>query len=414
MGSSLNPDSEYLTLPSNAAIQPLDPSILTQPVWIDYFLTPGVTVPTRIPPQNTLPPPASPTLLPSAVATTPTVAGPTPTHTFVFFPATQTSVHSSPRAPTSTTTTSPATSIPTATSSPLADLQITKSDSVVVYSAGLPLTYTVAVINNGPGDAVGAIISDVLPPNLASWSWACTSQNNGASGCDPATDSPSNFSDTVDLPAGGSIVYSVDALARVDAIGSLVNTASIEPSADTTDPLPDNNSATDTDDLMYPLPYANIGSSKDDQITVMAPGGSVTLAFETALVVGGHDGWDLVLYELPNGTGIAMDLIILQISDGTNWYTVFNWGDNIPDTNSNLNIGLLGGQENDNRNFAAPPRSDVLYPFNSGTDTNPSTGIVLDLDESVPPGMYPYIRIISPSSGDMDGGCEIDGIAILP
>jgi hypothetical protein len=253
-----------------------------------------------------------------------------------------------------------------------------------------------------------------MPPNVANWSWVCTSQNNGASGCDPVTDSTSNFSDTVDLPAGGSLIYTVSALTRADATGSLVNTTSIAPSADTTDPLPDNNSATDVNDLWYPLPYANIGSSKDDQITVIAPGGSVTLAFETALVVDGHVGWDLILYEVLNGAGIAMDLMILQISDGTSWYTVFNWGDNIPDTNSNLNIDLLGGQENENRNFTAPPRSDALYPFNSGTDANPSTGIVLDLDGSVPAGTYPYIRIISPASGDMDGGCEIDGIAIFP
>jgi hypothetical protein len=41
-----------------------------------------------------------------------------------------------------------------------------------------------------------------------------------------------------------------------------------------------------------------------------------------------------------------------------------------------------------------------------------STGIGIDLDGVVPPGTYPYIRIISPSdSGD---GVDVDAIEILP
>jgi hypothetical protein len=115
---------------------------------------------------------------------------------------------------------------------------------------------------------------------------------------------------------------------------------------------------------------------------------------------------------MPNGSGIAMDFIIFQIGDGSNWYTILNWGDDVADTDSNMNISIFGGNETDNRNFTSPPNSDYLYPFN-GTPANPATGIVFDLDGFVPNGNYPYFRIISPMGGDVDGGCEIDAVTVL-
>jgi hypothetical protein len=168
------------------------------------------------------------------------------------------------------------------------------------------------------------------------------------------------------------------------------------------------------DDLPSSFPYEDIGTTPDQNTSVVPPGSSVTLAFDTPILVGGHAGWDLIYYELPNGTGIAMDLVILQISDGLNWYTILHWGDDLPDTNTNLDISIVGGSETDNRNFTTPPDSNILYPFNSGTLESPATGIVIELDGVVPSGVYPYIRIISPAGGDMDGGCEVDAIVIFP
>ena len=43
---------------------------------------------------------------------------------------------------------------------------------------------------------------------------------------------------------------------------------------------------------------------------------------------------------LSGGTGIFLDWVIVEIGNGTNWYTVFYWGDNIADTNSNMNFNL--------------------------------------------------------------------------
>ena len=195
-----------------------------------------------------------------------------------------------------------------------------------------------------------------------------------------------------------------------------MNSASITTPVGVSDLITSNNSASDTHQAMVSgtFPDGNIGTTNDGQVDILAPGSSVTLSLNSPLVVGGHAGYDLVLYELANGTGIAMDYVILEISDGYNWYTILNWGDNIGDTNTNLDINVIGGKEIDNRAFTTIPASDVLYPFGTGTSENPATGVVMELDGFVPNGVYYYIRITSPGGGDMDGGCEVDGIEILP
>src|SRR5512141_2094085 len=47
MDSNLDPNSEFLTRRPGGFIEPVDPSILTEPVWINLFLTPGAQFPTR-------------------------------------------------------------------------------------------------------------------------------------------------------------------------------------------------------------------------------------------------------------------------------------------------------------------------------------------------------------------------------
>ena len=51
MESKLDPNSDFLTRKPSGFIEPVDPSILTNPVWINVFLTPGasVTTGTRLP-----------------------------------------------------------------------------------------------------------------------------------------------------------------------------------------------------------------------------------------------------------------------------------------------------------------------------------------------------------------------------
>jgi hypothetical protein len=194
----------------------------------------------------------------------------------------------------------------------------------------------------------------------------------------------------------------------------LVNAASVA-AVGYTELSPGNESQIDTDQLLMfnPFPSGNIDETKNGSITSLPSGTSVTLAFSTPLTVG--TGSSLVYYEmgLAGTSGIQMDRVIIEISDGYNWYTIFNWGGGGADTNSNLNVAVIGGSENDNRDFSFIPASDVLYPFGTGAVGNPATGITIQVDGIVPNGSYPYIRITAPS-GDSGDGCDVDAIQILP
>jgi LPXTG-site transpeptidase (sortase) family protein len=130
-----------------------------------------------------------------------------------------------------------------------ADLSILKDDGVTTYSAGGSVTYTVTVSNLSGLTVNNALVSDTKPANILNWAWACTSQNVGATGCDAAASGTSNFSDTVNLPVGGSIVYTVTANIVAAPTGNLVNTATVAVPAGFTDTNLTNNSSTDTDTL---------------------------------------------------------------------------------------------------------------------------------------------------------------------
>lgn len=127
--------------------------------------------------------------------------------------------------------------------------------------------------------------------------------------------------------------------------------------------------------------------------------------------------YDLVFYEFNEGGYIYMDHIIIGISqqaDGSIYYEVFNWGNNVPDTNTSLdtdqlppqncrNPGVDNNPECDDRIF--PPAD--LYPY-------PGTGILIDADtapSAPPPGTYDYIVIISPVSG-LNDPSQIDAIVV--
>jgi len=147
-----------------------------------------------------------------------------------------------------------------------------------------------------------------------------------------------------------------------------------------------------------------IGTSPDGDVYALPSGSSLTLSIN--LVATGDGSYDLVYYErpAPGGTGIFLDWVILEIGDGTNWYTIFNWGDNIADTNSNMDFNILPNpgtpEETDQRDIP----TSALYN---------GTGIAIDVDAIIPAGTYTYLRFTAPA-GDSDGQMEIDALQVLP
>ncbi len=131
-------------------------------------------------------------------------------------------------------------------------------------------------------------------------------------------------------------------------------------------------------------------------------------------VVGPSDtNYDLVYYEWDTGSGIMLDDVIVGISqdsDGDPYYEVFNWGDGNPDENTSADTGDLGvdPSEIDNQAIAY---SD-LYP--DPPAPGPQTGILIDVDNAdshPPPGDYPYVVIISPSTGG--DAAQVDAVELV-
>ena len=156
----------------------------------------------------------------------------------------------------------------TDTLSQQADLAITKTDGRTSVTPGGSTTYTITASNAGPSNAPGSTVADTLPAVLTA-TWTCV----GAGGGTCTTSGSGNINDTVNLPAGGSVTYTVSASISAASTGSVSNTATVTAPAGVTDPNPANNSATDTDTLS---PVADLAITKTDGRTSVTPGGSTT------------------------------------------------------------------------------------------------------------------------------------------
>jgi hypothetical protein len=141
-----------------------------------------------------------------------------------------------------------------------------------------------------------------------------------------------------------------------------------------------------------------------DMIVPMAP---------KTIVADGDTAPDMVYYEYLQTSGgpaacpnsfIFLDWVVVQVgtSDTGPWYTVFHWGDNIPDTNTNV----VSGTEQNNAVYCA----SSLY---GGT-----SGVSINVDARAPAGVYTYVRLYvpvgpPPSSPPLDA-LELDALDALP
>ena len=88
-----------------------------------------------------------------------------------------------------------------------------------------------------------------------------------------------SIAETVDLPVGATVTYSISATVDPGARGLLANTASAGVPATITDPVPGNNSDTDTDAL---LPRADLSITKTDGVTSVVAGSTVSYTITVA------------------------------------------------------------------------------------------------------------------------------------
>jgi uncharacterized repeat protein (TIGR01451 family) len=217
-----------------------------------------------------------------------------------------------------------------------ADLQVTKTDNAGTYTPGTNVVYTVVVTNAGPSNVTGATVADPLPSGITTASYAAVA----AGGATGFTASGSGaIADTVNLPAGSTITYTVTLAAPAGRTGDLANTATVTAPSGTTDPTPGNNTATDTDtqasradlqvtktdnagtytpgtNVVYTVVVTNAGPSNVTGATVADPLPSgITTASYAAVAAGGATGFTA------SGSGAIADTVNLP-AGSTITYTV--------------------------------------------------------------------------------------------
>jgi uncharacterized repeat protein (TIGR01451 family) len=152
---------------------------------------------------------------------------------------------------------------------PEADLWVDTTDGVAIAVPGDAAGYTIVVGNAGPDEALGAGVADTLPAALLGATWTCA--GSGGATCTAA--GAGDISDTVDLPVGGTVTYSVSAAIDPGATGVMSNTAAVTSPAGLPDPVPGNNSSTDDTTLS---PQADLAVYVTDGSCYVLPGESLS------------------------------------------------------------------------------------------------------------------------------------------
>ncbi|MBX7105330.1 MAG: DUF11 domain-containing protein [Gemmataceae bacterium] len=129
------------------------------------------------------------------------------------------------------------------TLTPVADVGVVKFTAGGSATPGQPIRYTIIVSNDGPSTAAGVSLTDILPAALLNANWTSFA-TGGATGNNAF--GTGNILETVTLPPGSDITYQIDAIVSPDAsAGQLVNTVTADLPLTISDPVPDNNTATD-------------------------------------------------------------------------------------------------------------------------------------------------------------------------
>lgn len=184
------------------------------------------------------------------------------------------------------------------------------------------------------------------------------------------------------------------------------------------------------DPAMTQLTATPTGLNEDepDGNNASVPDGSyfvIDLGLNPIVVNATPDGsYDLVYYEdeNPNGSGeIAMDQVILGITNdpsGNTYYQIFNWGDGIPDTNTNVDTTVLGEPTAEVDNQVIQTSDLYEDPASAPPPSNSQTGILIDVDQAPsnpPPGNYQYLVIIAPPASapnNLGDGGQVDSIDV--
>ncbi|HJU40939.1 MAG TPA: hypothetical protein VJ724_15310, partial [Tahibacter sp.] len=123
-----------------------------------------------------------------------------------------------------------------------ADVAIAKTGPANV-SGGAPIAYTLTITNAGPASADGATYADNVPGVVTGVNATCGNAQGGAVCAAPGVAGNAVTGTVPTLPVGGSVDIVITGTAPTGT-QTIVNSATADPPAGTTDPSPNNNSST--------------------------------------------------------------------------------------------------------------------------------------------------------------------------
>lgn len=240
----------------------------------------------------------------------------------------------------------------TDTLTPQADLSITKTDGVTVVIPGGSVTYTVTASNAGPSNASGSTVTDTFPAILTGANWTCVGAGGGT--CTAA--GAGNIGDLVNLPAGASVTYTVNATVNPAATGTLANTATVAAGGSVTDPSPANDSATDTDNIVPPVSVTINQASTQPDPTNASP---VNFTVVFGLPVTGFVGGDVTL----GGAAGATTAVVTEISpnNGTTYNVAVSGMTGDGAVTASIAFGAVTGPQGEPNEASTSTDNSVFY-----------------------------------------------------
>jgi uncharacterized repeat protein (TIGR01451 family) len=120
-----------------------------------------------------------------------------------------------------------------------ADVSVTMTADPPQYVAGGNLVYTITVANAGPAASPGTTVVDVFPAQYIDVAWTCAA----SSGASCTASGTGMIADSVGLPSGSEVTYTVTGLVEDGTTGTLTNSATAVVGAPASDPDTSNNTA---------------------------------------------------------------------------------------------------------------------------------------------------------------------------
>ena len=199
--------------------------------------------------------------------------------------------------------------------SPRIDLAIDKTDSRDPVEAGSTFSYTLDIVNNGPSDATGVVITDTLPATGVTYVGASQQPNSN--------DGRTMTFNIGDLPRGGTASVTIDVLVDEGFVGTLINTANVRGN-ETEITLANNDDVEPT--VVNPPPPIDLAIDKTDSRDPVEPGS--TFSYQLDIVNNGPaDATGVVITDTLPATGVTYVGASQQPTTNDGRTLTFNIGD---------------------------------------------------------------------------------------